>query len=455
MQNIRYFLRQAVDSLRACWLVLVLLSVSASHALAWQHQTLTWPKPDAQTFSQQEIATPCTDCLLELRLPLTQSTNAAPGFVYLSAWRGQQMLRHYISSLPSGTATALRVLAWAPPETERLQLSFVHPRGGEWRWGQAQLYWLPISDKQQGAKPDFVLQQQMQRIEQQAMFAPTMGWGAWRAMMERSRHALAAKDRNLVLQLGLNLLAEPVPHSRILPARGGRAPALASAAATAVPQMQLEWPAPGVAYLALPGFAAPQPELRQAYADRLGALLQQLSGACGLILDLRAHGGGAIGPPLAGFSPLFEEGQLLGWWKNARGEKNMIRLAHGTYQELEHGKLVQPDVALAAQWRQPQTSLPLALVTGPGTASASEILAALLQQRPATRSFGEGSAGQLNGVHDWSLPDGARLALVTHVLLTADGKEVPAQFQPQQHTAAALPAAMEWLQSSCRKPENQ
>ena len=63
------------------------------------------------------------------------------------------------------------------------------------------------------------------------------------------------------------------------------------------------------------------------------------------------------------------------------------------------------------------SKVPLAVLTGPATASAGESVVIALKGRPHTRFFGQPTAGLPTGNRTFTLPDGAVIALTTTVEL--------------------------------------
>lgn len=118
----------------------------------------------------------------------------------------------------------------------------------------------------------------------------------------------------------------------------------------------------------------------------------------GIILDLRANGGGRddVLDRIAG--QFVRENQVL------------LRLTSDrTIEERTRG-------ASARSW-----SGPLAVLVGPRTASAAEILAFFLDELGRAHSIGEPTKGAVTGGVEYDLPDGGLLTIAEYDIRTANG----------------------------------
>jgi len=135
----------------------------------------------------------------------------------------------------------------------------------------------------------------------------------------------------------------------------------------------------------------------------------------GLILDLRRNGGGRddILDKVAG---LFTDRREL-----------LIRLnGRSTIDEQ-----TRPS-------RRGAYSGPMAVIVGPNTASAAEILAAFLAESGRADSVGERTAGAVTGGVDYELPDGGRLTVAEYDIRTAHGTRLEGNgFTPHHRVSAA------------------
>lgn len=141
----------------------------------------------------------------------------------------------------------------------------------------------------------------------------------------------------------------------------------------------------------------------------------------GIILDLRGNGGGRadILDRIAGrFVPT---------------NRLIVRLTgRRTIEERTRG-------AGARSWHGP-----LAVLTGPATASAAEILAAFLEAEAGAVTVGQRTKGAVMGGVDFDLPDGGRLTISEYDLRLADGRRLEGTgFTPRHIVAEAGDAAVD------------
>ena len=151
----------------------------------------------------------------------------------------------------------------------------------------------------------------------------------------------------------------------------------------------------GIAYLRFDDFD-------QASEDWLGARLVDLAGTrppAGVVLDLRDNGGGH-------------------WDVAAR----ILARFHAQPQTLLvlHGRLSDHRIGAPPPARVYEG--PLAVLVGPGTASAAELLAARLQETGRARLFGERSRGAVVGTRGINLPDGGLLRVGMWAITTGGGR---------------------------------
>ena len=132
-----------------------------------------------------------------------------------------------------------------------------------------------------------------------------------------------------------------------------------------------------------------------------------LEGAKGIILDLRANGGGDA-EAMADVASLFlDEGINLGKFADRSG---------ASFELQTYSKRV---------WRMPSPSpikLPLVVLTSENTSSAAEILAAALQSKGRARVIGTGTCGCVLAIRNrHALPDGGILDVSEFDYRTAGG----------------------------------
>ncbi|HET7076471.1 MAG TPA: S41 family peptidase [Chloroflexia bacterium] len=158
----------------------------------------------------------------------------------------------------------------------------------------------------------------------------------------------------------------------------------------------------GIGYLALPGNGSNS--MLGQYANYAQQLIRQIDqqGTCGWIVDLRDNGGGRLWPMLAGVGPILgqglagfflRDGQTIPWGYRAGA--------------VWYGDEVDQSVAQPYELRQPDP--PVAILTNRYTVSAAEATEIAFGGRPATRHFGQPTAGAPNAPIRTQLSDGAVL----------------------------------------------
>jgi len=223
-------------------------------------------------------------------------------------------------------------------------------------------------------------------------------------------------------------------------------PSAANAAPIAEPSAR--YLGEGLAYVTVPGFGSTNSERQVAFASRLQALIHQLDTEFpvkGWVVDLRGNGGGNMYPMLAGLGALTGKG-TLGYFVTGRREQpiSYSNVLAKVYQNSK-GASVPPPLH--------QPTSPVAVLIGPRTASSGEITAMAFIGRPATRLFGQPSAGYTTANSPFRLADGAELNLA--VSTEADrthrvhaGPLVPDEaipVAPADGADATLDAATAWL----------
>ncbi|MFD4240976.1 S41 family peptidase [Streptomyces sp. NPDC058525] len=214
------------------------------------------------------------------------------------------------------------------------------------------------------------------------------------------------------------------------------------------------------------------------YAQAGAQLVRTLDASkpCGWIVDLRGDGGGAIWPKLDALAPLLGDGRL-GAFVDADGNKSAWELSKG---KLSIGgevieKDLQPSVETGADGIEnyvthnayvlQRPKPPVAVLTGPDTASAAEATLIAFRGRPQTRSFGLPTAGLATGNASYPFDDGSLLILTESADLDRTGRQygntpiapdVHVDFTEQNMSRGAgdpvVDSARTWLESrpACR-----
>ncbi|WP_078093498.1 S41 family peptidase [Streptomyces sp. fd1-xmd] len=198
---------------------------------------------------------------------------------------------------------------------------------------------------------------------------------------------------------------------------------------------------------------------------------------CGWIVDLRADSGGAIWPKLDVLAPLVGDGRL-GAFVDADGNQAAWALDKGRLSV--GGKVIPKDLPPSIETGQDgvedyvthnayvlkRPRPPVAVLTGPRTASAGEAALIAFRGRPESRSFGLPTAGLATGNAAYPLHDGALLLITSAADMDRTGRRyVNAPIAPDVRVAftdrdmrwgaddPVIDEAREWLESrpACRQ----
>lgn len=210
---------------------------------------------------------------------------------------------------------------------------------------------------------------------------------------------------------------------------------------------------PRIGWVEIGAFSiVPGPELQRKMQQRAArwqaTIGEQDNGTrCGWIVDLRGNTGGNMWPMLLGVAPLLRmtagDDETVGTFVTADGPSTW----HSTPSGLRLGAGAIVDLGKPGyQLKHP--GAPVAVLTGPHTASAGEATALAFRGRPQTRSFGEPTRGVSTANVVRPLVDGSSLVLTTSVMQDRHGRGDGRKIVPDEHTrgaAATLAAAQAWL----------
>jgi len=193
----------------------------------------------------------------------------------------------------------------------------------------------------------------------------------------------------------------------------------------------------------------------QDQAQRLVADVDRAS-PCGWIVDLRRNPGGNMWPMIAAIGPLLGEGEIgsfitadsvrTTWFYSAVGEAGLVNSG----QRIVLSRVLTP---YALRHATP----PVAIITGPNTASSGEAVAVAFHGRSITRFFGEPTYGVPTANALFSLGDGAALNLTVGMDVDRNGVVfwpyplVPEDVRradvvdPNSAADVAITAAVSWL----------
>lgn len=175
---------------------------------------------------------------------------------------------------------------------------------------------------------------------------------------------------------------------------------------------------------------------------------------CGWIVDLRQNQGGNMWPMLVGVAPLLstdpKHGEVIGAFVG--GPQRQTWSIESSMVLLDERAPVALD-SPAYSLRHPAP--PVAVLIGPKTGSSGEAVALAFRGRPATRSFGQASAGYSTANVPTRLPDGSILLLTGSVSVDRNLKGDGGKLQPDVTVSSAADAeqtARNWLlaQSQCQ-----
>ncbi|MGP3683443.1 S41 family peptidase [Streptomyces sp. IBSNAI002] len=172
------------------------------------------------------------------------------------------------------------------------------------------------------------------------------------------------------------------------------------------------------------------------YAQAGAELVRTLDASrpCGWIVDLRGDSGGAIWPKLDALAPLLGDGRL-GAFVDADGNKGAWELDKGKLSI--DGDVIEKDVPPSVEtgadgiedfvthnaYVLQRPKPPVAVLTGPDTASAGEATLIAFRGRPDTRSFGLPTAGLATGNVTYPFDDGSLLILTETADLDRTGRQ--------------------------------
>lgn len=247
------------------------------------------------------------------------------------------------------------------------------------------------------------------------------------------------------------------PHARFVPSvvavqpLAGEAPTGGSpAAGTDPPAAQPARPAiprapegrvldDGVAYLVVPGCAAPDVDGLRGYALAAAAELGRLDSLRprAWVIDLRLNGGGNVWPMLLGLRPLLGDGRLMTTVRGEAVESSFGVSPAGSW--IDWGRGAGPEVQLAYAGPAPETMAPvkgrIAVLIGGWTMSSGESLAICFQGREHTRTFGERTAGLTTVSNTYTLSDGSVLNIPVSRMGDRHGRAIVGPIEPMQSVA--------------------
>lgn len=205
-----------------------------------------------------------------------------------------------------------------------------------------------------------------------------------------------------------------------------------------------------VGYIDLPSFTGDNP-LAVEYASTAQREIARVDDAmiCGWIVDLRTNTGGDMWPMIAGVGPILGDDPKIGAfdWPSHRQQ-----WGYEAGSSSIDGYRV---VTVAAPYTLHRVAPPVAVLTSGQTASSGEAVVVAFRGRPATRSFGEATAGVPTANIGKDLSDGAVIVLTVAFMADRTGQAYDNRIAPDQVLAPPvdeIAVAATWLnqQPACR-----
>ncbi len=280
-------------------------------------------------------------------------------------------------------------------------------------------------------------------IDSHSIYRAALDWPAFRsAVALQARGAESQVDAHLAVRYAIGALGDV--HAYLRPAE--RAEVLGAApvsnARTGRPPIPPEGRrmADGIAYLTIPGFAGGTHMQQVEFAETLQSMIASLDdeplGTCGWIVDLRRNSGGNLWPMLLGLGPLLGDGDaVFATYPDGRRETVWYRDGRAGLGDFARLRVRGEPHRL----RDPAASV--AVLLGPDTASAAEVLAMAFRGIDGRRSFGASTDGVNSGTRTFVLPDGAELVLSVVTMSDRTGHAYRGPMQPDVAVEPARRAA--------------
>lgn len=191
----------------------------------------------------------------------------------------------------------------------------------------------------------------------------------------------------------------------------------------------------GIAYLLLPGCAAPDADGLRRYALAAAKEIHRLSAArpAGWIIDLRLNGGGNVWPMLLGVRSFFGDGPTMTMLNAGKVQARYGVDARSAW--IDWGNGPEEQLAWEAGQMPPEIPLnegPVAVLLGSWTLSSGEAMALCFASRPRTRTFGEKTGGLTTITTSFPLSDGSSLNLAIAAMGDASGAPSPGGVLPME-----------------------
>ncbi len=182
-----------------------------------------------------------------------------------------------------------------------------------------------------------------------------------------------------------------------------------------------------IGYVHMEGFSSGDSISILQYSNDLQNLIKSIDNETirGWILDLRENTGGNCWPMLTGLGPLLGSG-ICGYFIDNR--KNRFAWY---YEDGKAGiNAVKISSVSITPYKLYKENNPIAVLTGPQTASSGEVVVTSFRGKGNVRSFGENTAGLSTGNANYTLSDGSMIFLTTSVYADRDGNYYGGKIAP-------------------------
>ncbi len=191
----------------------------------------------------------------------------------------------------------------------------------------------------------------------------------------------------------------------------------------------------GIAYVEIPGFRTGDPEQMTMYADHLMSVLHELDlqNPVGWIIDLRGNTGGNFFAMMAGLSPIFGNKEYVKMtYRDGSIKSVLFNKRDLIYDEKKVAKTSSKSVPLSSAKGK------IAVLLGPNTSSAGEMVAIAFKSLSTSRFFGQPTMGVASNTEEFSLSDGSVLYLATSYCTDVQGIVYVKGLTPDEHVEESL-----------------
>ncbi len=206
-------------------------------------------------------------------------------------------------------------------------------------------------------------------------------------------------------------------------------------------------------YVEVPGFRSIGREV--SFSDTGNGLVTAIDTVPvnGWIVDLRLNDGGSYSPMVSAVASILGNSTFIGWRTRDSVETWVVNVDG---RILDDSMVIADYLTATGVHQLSRPSPPVAVLTGPMTGSAGEVVALSFVGRENTRSFGEKTGGFTTANQTFSLFDGTRLTLAVSAMMDRTGQTHLDGIRPDEPIAIdwatfgtdidpVLAAAVDWL----------